>query len=186
MKTIDLISELTSITQTNINQAEQMKRYSPEMANWQPGAGRWSALECLEHLNRYGDFYIPEIETRLSEHSPDPQQNFRPGILGNYFANSVKPEAKRMDTFKSMNPTRSSVRPDVLKEFLKQQEQMIDIIKRSADYNLQKVKTNISISKFLRLRLGDTLRVVIYHNERHMLQAKRAIDLAQKQEKAAV
>lgn len=186
MKTIDLISELTSITQSNINQAEEMKRYAPEMANWQPGAGRWSALQCLEHLNRYGDFYIPEIEARLSEHSPNPQQNFRPGVLGNYFANSVKPEAKQMETFKNMNPTHSSVRPDVLNEFLNQQDKMMDLIKRSANYNLQKVKTSISISRFLKLRLGDTLRVVVYHNKRHMLQAKRAIDLAQKLEKAAV
>ena len=186
MRTTDLISELQSITQSNIDQALEMKNLSPDIANWQPGTGRWSALECLEHLNRYGDFYIPEIEMRLAENKPNPAEKFRPGLFGNYFANAVKPGAKRMDTFKSMNPARSSIRPDVLNEFLKQQERMKELIERSSHYNLKKIKTSISISKLLKLRLGDTLRVVVYHNQRHMIQAKRAVELALKLEKAAV
>jgi hypothetical protein len=38
--------------------------------------------------------------------------------------------------------------------------------------DLTKVKTAISLSKFIKLRLGDTLRFLVYHNERHILQAQ--------------
>jgi hypothetical protein len=37
--------------------------------------------------------------------------------------------------------------------------------------NLRKVKIPISISKIVRLKLGDALLFVVYHNERHMYQA---------------
>ena len=43
-----------------------------------------------------------------------------------------------------------------------------------------KTKTAISISKLIKLRLGDTFRVLIYHNERHIKQAERAIKEASK------
>jgi hypothetical protein len=33
------------------------------------------------------------------------------------------------------------------------------------------------LTKFLKLGLGDTLRVVIYHNERHLAQAIRAVEV---------
>ena len=36
---------------------------------------------------------------------------------------------------------------------------------------LKKVKVPISISKLVRLRLGDALLFVAYHNDRHMEQA---------------
>jgi len=42
-----------------------------------------------------------------------------------------------------------------------------------AKVDIGKTKTAISISKWIKLKLGDTLRVVIYHNQRHMAQAKR-------------
>lgn len=39
--------------------------------------------------------------------------------------------------------------------------------------DLGKIKTSISISKWIKLKLGDTFRVIIYHNERHIVQANK-------------
>ncbi|MEO9077333.1 MAG: DinB family protein, partial [Gelidibacter sp.] len=33
--------------------------------------------------------------------------------------------------------------------------------------------TAISISNLIKLKVGDTFRVVVYHNERHLVQANR-------------
>jgi len=43
---------------------------------------------------------------------------------------------------------------------------------RASKVDLNKVKTGITISKLVRIKLGDILRVVIYHNDRHMEQIK--------------
>ena len=45
----------------------------------------------------------------------------------------------------------------------------------SKNVNLDKIKTAISISKLIRLKLGDTFRVLIYHNERHIKQAEKVL-----------
>lgn len=34
--------------------------------NFRISAESWSIMECLEHFNRYGDFYIPEITHAIS------------------------------------------------------------------------------------------------------------------------
>ncbi len=43
--------------------------------------------------------------------------------------------------------------------------------------NLTKTKTAVSISKFIKMRLGDTLQFVSYQNQRHLIQANKAVEL---------
>ncbi|MFJ1440671.1 hypothetical protein ACILFQ_02000 [Capnocytophaga canimorsus] len=45
---------------------------------------------------------------------------------------------------------------------------------------MTQLKTKISISRFLRLRLGDTLQFVVYHNQRHMKQVQDILDANKK------
>ncbi|GJQ05611.1 hypothetical protein [Capnocytophaga canimorsus] len=45
---------------------------------------------------------------------------------------------------------------------------------------MTQLKTKISISRFLRLRLGDTLQFVVYHNQRHMEQVQDILDANKK------
>jgi len=171
-----LISDLIEITKTNINDVVQLQNASDSELNQRPGEDSWSALECIEHLNRYGDFYLPEIESRLNLASENKTTYFRAGKIGNYFARIMQPDQKPMKTLKPMNPAvKSVVRVDVLQEFINQQKRMLDILDKARSYNLTKIKTAISISKVLKLRLGDTFRVVIYHNQRHIAQAQRSL-----------
>ena len=46
----------------------------------------------------------------------------------------------------------------------------------SEKVNIRKVKIPISISKIIRLRLGDALLFVVYHNERHVQQALNVLN----------
>ncbi len=181
MTTQHLIGELTEITNQNIKNAIQLKEHGDEKLNFKQNPEKWSALECIEHLNRYGDFYIPEIKRRLSHATPAITQNFKPGLIGNYFAKIMRPGQKAMKTLKVMDPSKSAnsgLRTDGLEEFIEQQKQMLVLLNDAKQYNLTKIKTSISISKLLKLRLGDTFRVVIYHNQRHMEQANRAVSVA--------
>jgi hypothetical protein len=60
--------------------------------------------------------------------------------------------------------------------FVENQTALIDLLNAARNVNLKKVKIPISISKIVRLRLGDAFQFVIYHNERHMQQIKRIIE----------
>lgn len=175
--TSQLLSELKNITQENLQFAETLLLKTDAELNFKISEESWSVLECLEHLNRYGNFYIPEITNRISNSNFPPKTEFSSGILGNYFAKSMLPKEKlnKMKAFKNMNPIHSKLDKNVVKEFINQQNQLQNLLEKSGSINLEKTKTSISISKFIKLKLGDTFRFVIYHNLRHIEQAKRVL-----------
>lgn len=179
MHRTDLINDLKSRTEEIIKGTAKFNALSMEELNHRNAPGSWSILECLEHLNRYGDFYLPEIDNRLDTAQLSKNEVFNSGWLGNYFALSMLPgengKLNKMKTFKSMNPVHTRLGVDVITKFLDQQKQMLELLTRAQRVDLSKVKTSISISKWIKLRLGDTMRVVVYHNQRHMKQAGRVL-----------
>ena len=106
--------------------------------------------------------------------------NFNSGRLGNYFAKSMLPKEKsiKVKTFKDKNPLHKELDKEVLDEFIEQQDSLLSLLTIAENKNLNKIKTGISITKWIKLKLGDTFRIVIYHNERHVQQAQMAIDLS--------
>lgn len=170
-----LLNDLKLITQQNIKTATQLFQYEFDVLNVKENDS-WSALECIEHLNRYADFYATELECVISLATPDNDPIFKSGWLGNYFAKSMqlKPKLNKMKTFKEMNPINSVLSKAVISRFLDDQAIFLDLLLKAQEINLSKNKTKISISTILKLRIGDTFRVVIYHNQRHLDQALRA------------
>ena len=182
IKTNRLILELTELTYQNIEDAETMLQKSMDELNWKSEQNSWSALECIAHLNLYSNFYLPEIKYRINKNIRPADSIFNPGIVGNYFANSIRPndKPKKMKTPKEMNPIGSILSKDTLCQFIIDQHAIISLLEDAKSISLNKTKTAISISKLIRIKLGDTFRFLIYHNERHMLQALRALEFAKK------
>ncbi|MFZ6052474.1 DinB family protein [Halocola ammonii] len=172
----ELIADLEQRTHDNLRKAKKLAELNESKLNKKPDSESWSALEAIEHLNRYGEFYIPEIGKRLKDAKRISScVTFKSGWLGNKFAKMMLPDAKSMKTFSSMNPAGSNLDKSVLTTFITQQQEILDLLDKAKSVNLKKVKTSISISKWIKLRLGDTLRVVTYHNQRHIQQAERAV-----------
>ncbi|MCE3076170.1 DinB family protein [Chryseobacterium gwangjuense] len=180
ISTYPLIVDLKNTTQENLRFAESLLQKTDDILNKRLSEESWSTLECFEHLNRYGDFYIPEISQRISSSGTSFNQIFKPGILGNYFAKSMLPKEKlnTMKTLKSMNPIHSELSKKVILEFIRQQNQLLDLLEKAKHVDINKTKTSISISRLIKLKLGDTFRFVIYHNLRHVEQAKRILNMA--------
>lgn len=172
-----LIDDLQTRTHDHIQRTQALLQHTSGALNARSAPGKWSALECIEHLNRYGDFYLPEVNGQLAKAARPAQKHYRPGWLGDYFAQSMLPREplNRMSTFRSMNPSGSQLDKDTLHQFIRQQEQWLQLLEQSREVDLQRTKTAISISRWIKLRLGDTLRIVIYHNFRHLLQAEQAV-----------
>jgi DinB superfamily len=173
-----LLEELNQLLQTSTNSVQQFKAFDPTILNYKKDAESWSVLECLEHLNLYGDYYIPEITHQIAASKNKPAKEiFKSGILGNYFANSMLVKDGKMTKMKSpkdKNPVHSKLGTEVIDRFLAQQESLKKLLQEAKQVDLQKTTCAISISKFVRLRLGDTFRFLIYHIDRHVKQAERA------------
>jgi len=177
-----LINHLVELTNQYIIEGESLMAESLGDLNYKVNAETWSVLETLEHLNLYGDFYIPEINTHLDKQKFKATPIFKSGVLGGYFVNILKPRVKlnTMKTLKDKNPNGSVLNKETVARFINQQKQMLVLLDKSRQVNLTKTKTAISISKHIKLRLGDTLGVVVFHNQRHMIQANNALKNAKK------
>ncbi|MBA5791990.1 hypothetical protein H1R17_03675 [Flavobacterium sp. xlx-214] len=81
-----------------------------------------------------------------------------------------------MKTFKSMNPINSVLDQETIAAFLTQQNQLLNILTNAEKINLNSLRITTSISSIIKLKLGDTLRVIIYHNKRHIVQAQKVIE----------
>ncbi|WP_020568624.1 DinB family protein [Neolewinella persica] len=178
--TADLLQKLTERTEANLAAGQEFLALESSTLHQRPRPDAWNALECLAHLNHYGDFYLPEIQTRIKETKHDqPADTFTSSWLGNKFAAGMKPgeKTREITTFKSADPRNSEkiLNHDTVQEFIRQQEEILKLLQQARSVNLTRTKTGISISNLIKLRLGDTLRVVIYHNWRHVVQAQRAV-----------
>ena len=172
-----LLNGLISMCEKHQKWLTEINSHTETELQAKPGPGAWNALECIEHLNRYGRYYLPEFRQRIAGARYRNKSMFKSRSLRSYSANSMlpKPGFKSIKTFTNMNPADSRLSPSVIEEFSYQLKEMIELLNLARSVDLGRVRTSISISKLIKLKLGDTFRVVIYHNERHLVQAKRAI-----------
>lgn len=175
MKSERLIQELTEQTRKIINQVERLNHHELPALIWREKPNSWSILECLEHLNLYGDFYLPQIEVGIKNSCTKHDLAFKSGFLGNYFAKSMLPKEKqvKMKTFKDKNPLNAKLDKKVIDRFINQQITLLDLLNRSRNVSLNKVKIRTSISKLITLKLGDTFQFLINHTLRHLKQIDR-------------
>lgn len=165
-----LLKDLEKETQDFIGIAEKLKGMKEEDLKFRKSDDSWNTLECLEHLNLYGDFYLPEIKRAMSERTYTTDEFFKAGALGNYFAKSMLPGKKGMKTFKDKDPISTKLEIDVIDRFIDQQRKFLELYQLASKTSLNKVKVGISISKWIKLKLGDTFRFLNNHNARHLAQ----------------
>jgi hypothetical protein len=175
MQSEKLIQSLIEQTRQHINQVEKLKTHDMPALTWRANDISWSILECLEHLNLYGEFYLPHIESHMKSSTTPSETEFKSGLLGNYFAKSMLPKEKlnSMKTFKDKNPIHADLNKDVIEKFLNQQILLLNLLNQSRHVSLNKVKIPTSISSLIKMKLGDTFQFFINHITRHLKQIER-------------
>ncbi len=142
---------------------------------------KWSANQCLQHLNSYGNYYLPAIKVAIAN-TKNKQANatFKSGWLGNYFTNVMQLKAdgslpKKMQSPKNHQPQNNAESHFVIAEFIEQQEQLLQLLEDAKQLDLNAIKVPISIAPFIKLKLGDVFMFLVAHNQRHVLQAEKVI-----------
>ena len=174
-----LVDELLELNENSTRAVKRFKALPTDVLNFKPNPERWSILECIEHLNRYGQFYLAEVEKSiLSQRTVSHPRVFKSGFFGNYFANLMRVrdgKIVKMPTPKDKNPAGSHLTVATIDQFIQQQEVMRSLLNRARNIDLVRAKVPLTLTKYIRLRLGDTFRFLIYHIERHILQAEKAL-----------
>lgn len=179
-----LIDDLQQQTESFLNEAVQhWQMLPPAIMLHKEAPEKWSAVQCLMHLNSYGDYYLPAIATAVDRALNKrwlSTTNFKSSWFGNYFTELMLPKdaagtGKKMKAPKNHTPLLNNNSDAAIATFIDQQERMLRLLEKARCIDLRKAKAPISISKLIKLPVGDTFRFLIAHNYRHVLQAKRAI-----------
>ncbi len=175
MQSENLIQSHIERVRQLMHQIEKLKADDLQTLTWKESATSWSILECLEHLNLYGNFYLPQIENKMKSSKTGSDVVFKSGILGNYFAKSMLPKEKlnKMRTFKDKNPLNARLDKGVIDKFIEQQLRLLDLLAYSRNVSLNGVRIKTSISSLITLKLGDTFQFYINHMIRHIKQIER-------------
>ncbi len=179
----DLLDKLVKKVQDHKQQtAHKFSKMRTSDLNRLSPAGGWSITQCLDHLNSYGNYYLPVIRQNLELALPDDDGKvFESGWLGRYFVKMMDPETgkKKYKAFKGHIPETNLDPAIVIQEFLKQQDELKLLLLFAANRNLSEIRIPVSICKFIRLKLGDVFQFLIAHNERHLQQATRNLQEAE-------
>lgn len=179
MKQHELIQKLKQDVQGLIETIEHsFLDLATEELNHKENKDRWSALECIEHLNRYSRYYNPAIKKAVAHTSILATSEFSSTWMGGKFIDMMRPEnKKKQKTFARMNPAGSNLSKDILHEFVTHQQELLALLNEVQSKDLNKGKVAIEFFKLLSFNLGDAFQFVIVHEQRHMLQALNAIKI---------
>jgi uncharacterized protein (DUF2164 family) len=180
--TKNLLNALFAQTESHLEKMiAQWQQLPAEFLNAQPGPNEWSAAQCLAHLNSYGRYYLPTIEKAIAtDKSTKTALHFKSGWLGNYFYKLMLTDSnggvkKKMKAPKDHVPAVQLNTAQVVSEFISQLEKLEQLLTLAQNKNLGTIKAPISITKFVKLKLGDVFLFYTTHISRHLLQAEKAL-----------
>lgn len=175
---LSLLEQLQADTRQLIATATFLKNEDPGLLLEQPGPGRWSVIQVLEHLNSYGLYYLPALKKGLMN-GGGAVKTFRPGWLGNYFTHLLQPQEgmvkNKMKAPKGHRPAFHVDAQPVIETFLQQQHQLLELLELAKQKNIGSIRIPVSLTKLIRLKAGDTFRFFIAHEQRHFVQIKNTL-----------
>lgn len=182
-KTSQFLASLADEVKNLIKTANDLKALDAGLLNIPPEPGKWSVLQVIEHLNSYNRYYLAQIELAINKSADSkPSETFQPGLLGGYFTKMMYSDVKKsgqvankMNAPKGHVPAASLDAQRVMQEFFAGEEKILTLLAAAKLHNIGKIKVPISISKWIKLRLGDTFGFLIAHQARHFQQIRNIL-----------
>lgn len=177
-----LLESLQADTREIILAATYLQQEDPGALEQPPAPGRWSAAQAIEHLNSYGHYYLPAIRSALQAQRPgnSSQELYKAGWLGDYFTKAMLPRNgqvnNKMQAPKGHRPEADVESKKVLDTFLAQQHQLLELLEQAKSANISEIRIPISLSKLVKLKLGDTFRFLVAHHQRHFVQVRQTLE----------
>ena len=155
---------------------------SVEQLNWKPNDTSWSIAQCVEHLIITNNLYFQNIQKVADgTHSNNIFSMIPviPLITGSLMKKLLGPDSfKKVKTFAMFKPSQSDISDDVLEKFAENQYRFINLMEQTKNLDVRKIKVAEPIGSAVNLRLVDAFEVLVVHEKRHLLQAKRVLGTA--------
>jgi hypothetical protein len=190
-KTVDSQALLRDLNRLNKRITEialrDFTRLNSQQLNWREAPHKWSILECLAHLNYVADFYFPATQKAIKnaqQKGSKPQKTFTRGWLGHYYVSKLRLRAnnqikKHIDApqkyVPSLDDKQALNRQEVFDRFVDNQQRLQQFLTQATAINIEKTRVYAGAFGLVSIRLGDMLKILVYHDERHLVQAQRVL-----------
>lgn len=176
---------LQQFTQHQIDAIEKQLEYATavlqnlteDKLNTQPTGGGWSAAECIEHLNTYAAFYHPQLFAQKLPNAAVGEE-YKQSWLASFLINSIDPNrpTKKMKAIKLHVPQRSIAAHQQIAQFIQHLEELLVWLQVNRNNNLNHSRITTSLSSLVKQTPAAIVKFLVLHNERHLRQAKKALD----------
>jgi hypothetical protein len=159
---------------------QRLRPLNSEQLNRRPGYDKWSAAQCLEHLNIVGGYYLPSLKARLrlaQASGSTAGAQVRSGWLGRYFTATSQRSNGLGDNLlrrpKQFAPTGTRLTGTVVESFNRQLDELLRLLLLARQVDAGAVRVPNPLYPWLRLRLTDVLEVLVAHIQRYVKQAEQ-------------
>ncbi|MEM6397855.1 MAG: DinB family protein [Bacteroidota bacterium] len=165
-------------------ETKQLLTNDAEVLWTNPAPKSWSAMQCLEHLILTGEYYQNGLRKKLLDSTiKSADHEIKSGKFGQKFANAMQPtpdgqRRARTRTSKKVNPPPSDIsrHEKTIKDYLALQQGWEELLQQSEQVNWEKIRVASLIGPILRFYIYDAFAINIAHQNRHLLQAKEALE----------
>ena len=182
-----LLENLQTDTRKLMLRLAYLKQLPADLLVQQPAPGRWSVAQVIEHLNTYGRFYLPALQQAINSSNRTATEWFVPGWLGGYFTKSMMPKPDgtinhKMKTLKHHDPAPAIDAMKALQEFEQQEVLLLQLLDKAQQVDINRIRIPVSVSPFIKLKMGDVFGFIIAHHQRHFVQIENTLPPAPKGE----
>lgn len=176
----DQVNSLISALRESARHAEKMfASHTTGQLQHRPGEGRWSAAECIAHLNLSNRAYLSSLDATIRElHEKEffakgPFHLSRNARLLKYWLEP--PSRLRLPTSAPFQPLPVRDTEPVFHEFValeKELEEKLDSVRGRA---LDRVKIHSPFTEKVKYNCYSAFVLIAAHNRRHLWQAEQAL-----------
>jgi len=174
------LAELLEQLQENAANARTLWQAHPaEALARRPAPSRWSAAECLAHLNLTNRAFLPRITSALADlgsrrlRSSGP---FRMSWNARLLTYWLEPPSRlRLPTTKPFLPEHNLEPSSVAAQFHSLLEQIATQLRSADGLALDQIEIHSPFAEKMKYNLYSALVIISAHNRRHLWQAGRAL-----------
>ena len=159
-------------------EALRVSRPAAELLH-RPSEQRWSAAECIEHLNLSNRAYLPRIEEALATLRQKNLQGGGPFRL-EWNARLLKywlepPSRLRLPTSAPFRPVEVKDSAASFAEFIALNSQLAERLETARGFDLSAAKITSPFAANMKYSVYSAFVLIAAHNRRHLWQAERAL-----------
>jgi hypothetical protein len=183
--TLRLIETLQGELRRQIGRCSQLREMPVEVLHQRPAAERWSVMEVLQHLNLSSGHYLGILQRLYADPNNRirSRPTFTPGRWGDFTTKAMDPKPDgsigwRMKTMAMFEPRDvSTTGMKALDTYEVMCQGFMDLLESARNRGLEGEKVTSTLGPILRFKLGDAFRFPIAHQQRHMLQIERVLEV---------